>query len=267
MKHMKESKTSGINKMGNHKKSGFKKILLLIAGMVTAFTLLSGVTPGKSDINEKIITPDTTIAIVASDSFSRLYDDLNLDSFQLSKDAYTFAVKGYKNLVAAGVITKPDILSIIDFSLPSSEKRLFILDMHTGRLLFNTYVSHGRNSGIEQATKFSNDMNSFQSSLGFYVTGKSYKGEHGFSLKLAGLEKGINDNALDRGIVIHAAKYVNEKMARKRGYIGRSLGCPAIPVSLHRPIIQKIKDGSCLFLYGPDTSYTAKSVMMNGFRV
>ena len=253
--------------MREPKKSGFKKLLLFISGMVTAFTLLSGVTPVERDNNERVFTADTTITAAAVDSFSRLYDDLNLDSFQLSREAYTSAVTGYKNLIAQGAILKQDILSIVDFSLPSSQKRLFILDMHTGKMLFNTYVSHGRNSGIEQATKFSNDLNSFQSSLGFYITGKSYKGEHGFSLRLEGVEKGINDNAFDRGIVIHSARYVNEKMAKKLGYIGRSLGCPAIPVNLHRPIIQKIKDGSCLFLYGPDTSYTAKSVMMNGFRV
>ena len=120
-----EPKKPGLNNMNGNKKTGFKKLLMFTAGMITAFTLLSGVTPGQYNDNENTITPDTTITSAAIDSFSRLYDDLNLDSFQLSKEAYTFAVKGYKNLLAGGVISKQDILSIVDFSLPSSQKRAF----------------------------------------------------------------------------------------------------------------------------------------------
>lgn len=246
------------------KKSILKKFLVFLLLGSTVLAMMSGMAPAKT------VTPvvaDTTETIVKESIFAGLYDSLDLDSMELSREAYTFALKGYENLLAQGAIAKQDVLSIVDFSLPSSKKRLFIVNLHTGKLLFNTYVSHGRNSGKEQATKFSNDINSFQSSLGFYLTGKTYKGEHGFSLRLAGLEKGINDNATDRGIVIHAANYVNEKMAQQRGYIGRSLGCPAVPVKLHKPIIEAIKEGSCLFLYSPDSSYTAKSVMMTGFRV
>jgi hypothetical protein len=246
----------------------YKKMLMLIAGSVTILSLLSAMTPRVEESAPKA----TNISVAVVDSFenlaySNLYEALNLDSLELSREAFTYAVKGYSNLVAQGAIVKQDVLSIVDFTLPSSKKRLFIIDLVTGKLLFNTFVSHGRNSGMEQATRFSNDLNSFQSSLGFFVTGKTYKGEHGYSLRLDGLEKGINDNALNRGIVIHAANYVNEKMAKQRGYIGRSLGCPAVPVKLHRPIIQKIKDGSCLFLYGSDTNYPSKSSMLNGFGV
>ncbi|RYG01833.1 MAG: murein L,D-transpeptidase catalytic domain family protein, partial [Chitinophagaceae bacterium] len=190
-----------------------------------------------------------------------------LDSLGLSREAFVYATRGYAELKARGSITNTDILSIVDFSLSSAQKRLFIMNMRTGKLLFNTYVSHGKNSGQENATRFSNDQNSFASSLGFYVTGKTYKGEHGYSLRLEGLEKGINDNALGRGIVVHAANYVNEKIAAQRGMIGRSLGCPAVPVKLHRPIIQQIKEGSCLFLYGPDSTYLTHSMMGKGFRV
>lgn len=247
----------------------YKKISMLLVGAVTVLSLLSAMTPRVSEKHMPVAI-NTSLAVVDSFSnlaYSNLYEALNLDSLELSREAFTYAVKGYNNLVAQGAIVKPDVLSIVDFSLPSSKKRLFIIDLVTGKLLFNTFVSHGRNSGMEQATRFSNDLNSFQSSLGFFLTGKTYKGEHGYSLRLDGLEKGINDNAHNRGIVIHAANYVNEKIIRQKGYIGRSLGCPAVPVKLHRPIIQKIKDGSCLFLYGSDTNYAAKSSMINGFGV
>ena len=246
----------------------YKKVGLMLVGVVTILSLVSAMSPRTIKTRE-IAPAKVTMKVV--DSFSKinyanLYEALNLDSLELSREAFAYAVKGYNNLVAQGTITRQNVLSIVDFSLPSSKKRLFIIDLVTGKLLFNTFVSHGRNSGVEKATKFSNAMNSFQSSLGFFVTGKTYKGEHGFSLRLDGVEKGINDNAHSRAIVIHAANYVNEKMAKQRGYIGRSLGCPAVPVKLHRPIIQTIKDGSCLFLYGPDTNYASRSAVINGFR-
>jgi hypothetical protein len=246
------------------KKKFFNKISIFLVSVFTVFSLLSGVTPTPP---ENIAGKDSATTDAAADSFSTLYSRLNLDSLELSHEAFALAINGYRSLVASGAVVNRDILSIVDFSLPSSRKRLFVIDLSGDSLLFNTYVSHGRNSGMEQATRFSNNVNSFQSSLGFFVTGSTYKGEHGYSLRLLGLEKGINDNALARGIVIHAAKYVNEQLARQRGYIGRSLGCPAIPVALHKPIIQKIKDGSCLFLYGSDVNYTAKSSLMNASRV
>ena len=187
-----------------------------------------------------------------------LYDSLQLNSLSLSREAWLYAIQGYENLKAAGELENERILSIIDFSLPSSQKRLFIIDMKKGKVLFNTYVSHGKNSGKEMATRFSNRPESFQSSLGFYVTGNTYRGQHGYSLRLEGQEAGINDNAELRNIVIHGAAYVNDRRARA-GYIGRSLGCPAIPASLHKAIINVIRDGSCLFIYSSDHLYLAQS--------
>jgi hypothetical protein len=167
------------------------------------------------------------------------------------------------DLVSTGALRNDHIISIVDFSLPSSKKRLFVIDVASGKLLFNTFVSHGRNSGQEMATQFSNDLNSFKSSLGFYVTGNTYSGEHGYSLRLEGKEAGINDNAYNRSIVMHAADYVNEKVIKVKGFIGRSLGCPAVPPSLHKAIINTIKDGSCLFLYSPDSNYITNSRLLN----
>ncbi len=231
----------------------------MLSGFILLFTVMSAMSPaGKMPP-----APPVVVSLApAADLHSELYESLNLDSLELSKPAFDAALKGYNHLVNKGKVTRDDVLSIVDFSLPSSKKRLFVIDLETGKLLFNTYVSHGRNSGLGTATKFSNVLNSFQSSLGFYLTGNTYKGEHGYSLKLLGLEKGINDNAYNRGIVIHAANYVDEKLAAKRGYIGRSLGCPAIPVKLHKPIIQEIKDGTCLFVYAPNANYATHSSLL-----
>jgi hypothetical protein len=213
-----------------------------------------------------IVVNDSVSRINARDSinrFSVLYDQMNLDSLGLSQEAFNYGMQGYKDLVSNGAVSNNNILSIVDFSLPSSKKRLFIIDVMSGKLLFNTFVSHGRNSGEEMATQFSNDANSFKSSLGFYVTGNTYKGEHGYSLRLEGKEAGINDNAYDRSIVMHAANYVNERVIKMKGFIGRSLGCPALPPSLNKAIINTIKDGSCLFLFSPDSFYITHSRLIN----
>jgi hypothetical protein len=195
--------------------------------------------------------------------YSNLYGQMKLDSLGLSQTAFTYALQGYTDLVSNGSIKNDRILSIVDFSLPSTKKRLFVIDVTTGKLLFNTFVSHGRNSGKEMATEFSNDANSFKSSLGFYITGTTYSGEHGYSLRLDGQEAGINDNAYSRSIVMHAANYVNENIIKAKGLLGRSLGCPAVPPALHKAIINTIKDGSCLFLYSPDSFYVSHSKILN----
>ncbi|SHN19393.1 murein L,D-transpeptidase catalytic domain family protein [Chitinophaga sp. CF418] len=191
-----------------------------------------------------------------------LFAALKLDSLGLSREAFDYALSGLEKLEKEGKLKNPDLLTIADFSQPSNKKRLFVIDLRKGAVLFNTFVSHGRNSGAAVATTFSNAPESFKSSLGFYVTGDTYKGQHGYSLRLEGEEEGINDNAMSRGIVMHSAAYVSEKIAKLQGYIGRSLGCPAIPEKIHKQIIEVIKDGSCLFLYSPDKSYMANSKML-----
>ena len=196
---------------------------------------------------------------ISENSF--LYESLDLNALGLSEDAFDYAIKGYEYLKTIGKLDNERILSIVDFSLPSSQKRLFVLDMENGRLLYQTFVAHGRNSGKEYAKQFSNRPESFKSSLGFYVTKNTYFGQHGFSLRLEGEEKGINDNAMKRAIVIHSADYVDKKLISSQGYIGRSLGCPALPKEVYKPIISKIKDGSCLFVYSPG-NYAATSPVL-----
>jgi hypothetical protein len=240
----------------------FKKMrVYLIPLAMLMGTFVFGSAKSKTVIKKETITAAAPIKILDKNAF--LYDSLQLFNLGLSKAAFEFALTGYNTLIESGKIQKDNILTIIDFSLPSSQKRLFVIDLVSGQLLFNTFVSHGRNSGNVVATKFSNAFNSLKSSLGFYTTAGTYQGKHGYSLRLEGQEAGINDNAFKRGIVIHSANYVSENTARSNGFVGRSEGCPAIPESLKKPIIETIRNGSCLFVYSPDEYYAAHSKLLN----
>jgi hypothetical protein len=190
-----------------------------------------------------------------------VYDSLQLNLAGLSHQAYEYARQGLNRLVEEGRLLNDSILSIADFSQPSNKKRFFIIDLKNYKVLFNTLVAHGRNTGREWATSFSNQNASLKSSPGFYITGETYDGKNGYSLKLDGVEKGVNDNAYERGIVVHGAPYVNQAYVNAQGFIGRSQGCPAIPLPVARHIINTIKEGSCLFIYHP--SYIEKSTVLN----
>lgn len=216
----------------------------------------SGVNPS---IKDSVILAKNTNHTLA---YAHLYQSINLDDAGLSKQAFDNAIKGYLYLKSQGKLDHEDVISIVDFSLSSTKKRLFVIDLKNGKVLYNTYVAHGRNSGKEFANVFSNDPESFKSSLGFYVTKGTYNGQHGFSLRLEGEEKGINDNAFKRAIVMHSADYVDKKLISSQGYIGRSLGCPALPKEVYKPIIEKIKNGTCLFIYGKSEDYLAKSKLL-----
>ena len=187
----------------------------------------------------------------------QLYDSLNLQSI-LNYEAFEQAIVGYAAIPA----TNKDLLTIIDFTLPSTEKRMYVLDMKHKKLLFHTIVSHGRNSGGNYATEFSNINGSLQSSLGFYLTDATYQGRNGYSLRLAGQEPGINDQAMARAIVIHGADYCSEQVIQAAGRLGRSYGCPALPRALNKPIIDTIKDGSLLFIYADNEDYLANSAVL-----
>lgn len=173
------------------------------------------------------------------------------------------ALAGYEILLEAQSISRPEVITIIDFSLPSDKKRLWVLDLIHWKVLFCCLVSHGRNSGELTAESFSNIPGSNASSPGFYSTGETYFGKHGLSLTLDGLEPGINDNARARAIVIHGADYVSDAFIKNHGRLGRSFGCPAVPVELNKEIIQTIKGGSCLFIYVPKPSYTINSQIIS----
>lgn len=206
---------------------------------------------------------DTSMEVKDNILVSGMYDSLKLGSIGLGRRVFDYAMKGFNFIKEKGYIDNANIISIVDFSKPSSEKRLFIIDLKHYKVLFNTYVAHGIESGKEFAEDFSNTPSSNKSSLGFYETLGTYMGGNGYSLRLQGLERGINDNANRRDIVIHGAEYVNEGLIRSQGYIGRSWGCPAVPQRLHKPIIDKIKNGTCLFIYSPDKKYLSHSRILN----
>jgi hypothetical protein len=182
-----------------------------------------------------------------------IYSNLQVNNLAMPKlESFKKALKGFYEMKEKGFIKK-DILTLIDFSLSSNTKRLWVIDLATNTILYNTLVAHGRNTGEEFANSFSNAAESFKSSLGFYATGEIYNGKHGKSLKLDGLEKGINDNARNRGIVMHAADYVSNFFIKAHNRLGRSQGCPALPAEFTMKIINKIKDKSCLYIYYPTT--------------
>ena len=192
-----------------------------------------------------------------------VYDSLRLNLSGLNRKAFELAQQGYEKLREQGALINDNIISIIDFSLPSTEKRLYVVDLKNYQVLYKTYVAHGKNSGGLMANSFSNKPSSNKSSLGFYKTLGTYTGKHGYSLKLQGLERGINDNAYQRAIVMHGADYVSPNYIPKLGYIGRSQGCPAVASKEATPIINAIKDGSCLFIYSPNSVYQQHSSILS----
>ena len=217
------------------------------------------------DLSAAMVTKDNSTLATESNFSMRmemLYDSLQLDEKGLSPEAFDMAVEGYEKLLSAKKIKREGVISIADFSKSSAEKRFFVLDLEQCKILFQTYVAHGRNTGGEFAKYFSNRPESFQSSLGFYLTEDTYQGKNGFSMQLSGLEPGINDKARQRAIVMHGASYANESFIRHRGYLGRSQGCPALPEKMNKPIIQKIKNGTCLFIFGKDKNYSNQSKLI-----
>jgi hypothetical protein len=216
-----------------------------------------------------LLTPvvnNARIVVIASDEAENeaIYTALNLADIGLSKTAFDLAIKGFKKLNAAGKLRNANLITIADYSQPSNKKRLYVIDLKNKKLLFNTYVAHGRNSGDEYARSFSNKEGSLKSSLGFYITENPIVSSHtGYSLMINGVEKGVNDRAIKRAIIIHGADYATENFIRKYGHLGRSFGCPALPPDLSKPIIDRIKGGTCLFIYNPDNKYICSSSLLN----
>ena len=193
-----------------------------------------------------------------------VYSFLNLSQYGLSNEAFNLALKGYNKLKESGKLINASVLTIIDFSQSSNNKRMYVIDLYKKALLFNTYVAHGRNTGSEYAERFSNIPGTLQSSLGFYITENMAIGSKvGLSLILKGIEKGINDKAREREIIIHGADYATEDFIHKNGRLGRSYGCPSLPPDLIKPVAETIKNGTCLFIYKHDENYIHKSSVLN----
>ena len=232
----------------------------MIATLLTLFmTLFLPLNGNGSSRTPYLLLPAEYTALVedptvAQDKTTELYKKLGLEEDKLSFQAFKLGVEGYDRIERKNRA----VLTIIDFSKPSTQERMFVIDMEHEKLLYSTLCAHGKNSGGNYATSFSNQVNSHKSSLGFYLTGETYKGGNGYSLRLDGLEKGINDHAYERSIVVHGARYVSEQVA-EQGRLGRSFGCPAVPTALAVPIINAIKDGSVLYIYAQDNRYITRS--------
>lgn len=203
----------------------------------------------------------TSEAATAEELFDQyitsIYDSSKLSEASLDFDVFKKAMTGYFHLKGDFKVSDKPILSIIDFSKPSSKKRLWIVDLAKQKILFHSLVAHGRGSGGLMANQFSNTAESHKSSLGFYVTEETYIGKHGLSLRLKGMDDGYNSNAHARAIVVHGANYVSQSFVNQNGYLGRSHGCPAVPVELTNDIIKAIKGKTAMFIYSKPASYTS----------
>ena len=236
------------------------KFTAIIAGLF----FLNAVSPATSNTSEfKLADYELSLEKARVATFelnmSNTYSGAHLKDSGLDYEVFRKAMIGYYNLKRSNVpmkVTKP-VISIIDFNKASTEERLWIIDLKSKKLLYNTLVAHGKNSGDNFARKFSNTPQSEMSSVGFYVTGETYTGKHGLSLKINGIDHGFNDNAYHRAIVIHGADYVSQSFVDQHGRLGRSQGCPALPIAKTSQIIQLIKDRSCIFINGPEPKYNS----------
>ena len=233
---------------GSNKKSNFRKVKTKSANTYSAANSFAVNANFKAQV------------MLEADS---VYKVLELSEKGLSKKAFNYAWKGYRILQKKGLLQRSDVLSICDFSQSSRSKRLYIIDVEQKKVLLNTFVAHGRNSGGEFARNFSNKPQSRQSSLGFYVTRQTYTGEHGLSLRIDGVERGFNDRANSRNIVVHGSDYLGNGFLENNPFNGRSFGCPAVHGDESQYIIDVIINGSCLFIYHPTRKYLSKSQIIN----
>ena len=212
----------------------------------------------STKLKEKV--PDKNL-ISNKENIQNIYKQINEP--ELNFEALTYALKGYEFLKNKNILTNDSILTIIDYSKSSIYERFYVIDIYHKKILFKSLVAHGKNSGMEYATSFSNKKCSKKSSVGLFLTGETYYGKHGFSLRINGLENNINNNARERAIVIHSAGYVNRIFIKNCGHLGRSFGCPALPIYKHKNIINTIKNRSCLFIYYPDKNYLEESEIIS----
>lgn len=221
-------------------------------------TLSTTITTSENLISEKVSANSLTL----EEEIHQLYNVFE-ENNESVPDITSFrnAMVGYYKLAEQEVVEK-EILTIIDFNLSSTKKRMWVLDMANNKVLYHTLVAHGKNTGNEYATKFSNTVNSLQSSLGFFVTGETYFGGNGYSMFIDGMEEKFNSKARERYVVVHGAAYANPESIKNLGRLGRSYGCPALPTSVTKEIIDIIKDKSVLYIHSSNKNYNANSEMI-----
>ncbi|MCD6063687.1 MAG: Uncharacterized protein K0R82_1598 [Flavipsychrobacter sp.] len=252
-----------------------KLILCMSVAFTTAFSFYVTADENKNDVTTaKTVAANTAATVTAATTtvtnkvqtidqhISAVYNSIDFGGKKLEFDVFKKAYTGFLNLRSAGQVAK-NVLSIVDFSKPSTAHRLWVIDLASKKLLINDYVAHGQGSGDLYATKFSNKAQSHQSSLGFYITDQTYVGKHGTSLRLRGVDQGYNHSAMSRAVVIHGANYVSNDAVAGMGRLGRSWGCPAVSNSLAPKFIGTIKNGSVVFVYAPQKDYLANSQWLN----
>ena len=198
----------------------------------------------------------------AADSSDALVSSLLRQAPGLRAHVLKLALAAATRAEDRGLVTRRNLLTVIDYSLPSSQPRLFIFDLAAHKLLFRELVAHGKGSGGELASFFSNDQGSLATSIGLFVTADTYNGGNGYSLRLRGLEAGINDMAWNRAIVMHGASYVSTEAVKALGRLGRSWGCPAVRREVSQKIIDTIRGGSPVFAYYPDKGWLSTSAFL-----
>lgn len=196
-------------------------------------------------------------------NIKELYNELNAAQYDLSFTAFRYAYIGYQTIKKQHRLNNKELFSIIDFTKDCNSKRFYTIDLEKMKIVYYTYVAHGKKSGERMATSFSDAVESNKSSIGFYITGNTYNGGNGYSLILHGDEKGYNSNLAKRSVVVHAADYANEDYIARNGRMGRSLGCPALPENIYKQVIETIKEKTMIFAYYNDAKYLKTSKYLN----
>jgi hypothetical protein len=216
------------------------------------------------------LIPSTLLATAAARSAANSAVTLTLADFEstsrgtIEDNVFDLALGAASCAVRHGAVSNPRTLTVIDYSRPSTEKRMWVFDLKTRVLLYEELVAHGQGSGGIQATAFSNEPETHRTSLGLFATDTTYVGKNGYSLRLDGLDAGVNDRARERAIVMHGAPYVSETFVQANGRLGRSWGCPAIRSDVAREMIDRIKDGGLVFAYYPDQGWIQSSQFLGG---
>ena len=196
-------------------------------------------------------------------NIKELYNELNAAQYDLSFTAFRYAYIGYQTMKKQHRLNNKELFSIIDFTKDCNSKRFYTIDLEKMKIVYYTYVAHGKKSGERMATSFSAAVESNKRSIGFYITGNTYNGGNGYSLILHGDEKGYNSNLAKRSVVVHAADYANEDYIARNGRMGRSLGCPALPENIYKQVIETIKEKTMIFAYYNDAKYLKTSKYLN----
>jgi hypothetical protein len=231
-------------------------ILCLVTSSFTTANRAAAASAGPATVASPVVSASTGAIPSAIDIKAAERAGVSGDVLRLAVNAVTCAT-------TSGEIAPPPTLTVIDYSRPSVEPRLWVFDMATGRLLFKELVAHGRNTGENMSEHFSDTMNSRQSSIGLFVTGGTYIGSNGYSLRMDGLEPGFNGRARERAIVMHGAPYVNSETAARQGRLGRSWGCPALREAVARKVIDTVRGGGVIFSYYPDSNWLTASRFLN----